>query len=183
MMNKKTLIIIILIGGLISFLLISFMKMNQKDMPVEIEPEEEISDEQLRETMVTLYFENIENKELMPEVRMIDVKKLVEEPYKTLINLLMENPKNGTLKSCIPPQTKINNITLKSDILYIDFSKEFVEEHEGGLENEINTIYSIVNTVTELTEVNGIRILINGKENMSFKDEIINFNEVFVRRD
>ena len=49
-------------------------------------------------------------------------------------------------------------IELKKDILYIDFSKEFIEKHQGGEEMESNTIYSIVNTMTQLTEVNGIKI-------------------------
>ena len=133
--------------------------------------------------MVTIYFENIETKELMQEVRLIDVKKIVKDPYITLISLIMEKPKNNSLRSCIPHDTKINSIVLKSDILYIDFSKEFIDNHEGGLENEINTVYSIVNTVTELTEVNGIKILIDGNENMSFKDGVVNFNEVFVRKE
>ena len=118
----------------------------------------------------------------MPEARHIDVKLLMEHPYKTLIELLMENPKNEKLKSCIPDGVKLNNVELKSDILYIDFSKELIENHEGGIENECNTIYSLVNTLTELTEVNGIKILIEGEENRSFKDNLVNFNEVFIRK-
>ena len=44
-----------------------------------------------------------------------------------------------------------------------------------------NTIYSIVNTMTELTEINGIKILIENEENKSFKDEQIKFDEIFYK--
>ena len=44
-----------------------------------------------------------------------------------------------------------------------------------------NTINSIVNTMTELTEINGIKILIENEENKSFKDEQIKFDEIFYK--
>ena len=100
---------------------------------VEILPEEEISDEQYRKTLVTLYYKNKNTNELMPELRLIDMKLLINEPYVTLINLLMENPKNENLQTLIPSNTKINKVELKSDILIIDFSKEFIENHIDGI--------------------------------------------------
>ena len=45
------------------------------------------------------------------------------------------------------------------------------KETENGKENLIN---SIVNTLTELTEINEVKILINGQENPEF-------NEVYTR--
>ena len=54
------------------------------------------------------------------------------------------------------------------------------ENHQGGEEQESITIYSIVNTMTNLTEVNAIKILIDGKENQAFKDNKIKFDDPFV---
>ncbi len=184
MKNKKTMVIIIIILCvlLLGFISIFFVK-DKKEEVIEILPEEEISDEQLRKTMISLYYENKETKKLMPEARLVDVKLLINEPYKLLIDLLIEEPKNSSLRTVIPKNVTVNKIELNSDVLYIDFSKEFIENHEGGLENETNTIYSIVNTLTELTEVNGIKILIDNKENMSFKDEYIKFDKVFTKEE
>ena len=75
------------------------------------------------------------------------------------MELLIQGPQNEALSKTIPEGTKINNVELKGDILYLDLSKEFIENHVGGEENESITIYSIVNTMTRLTEVNGIKIL------------------------
>lgn len=119
----------------------------------------------------------------MPEIQLIDVKLLINEPYITLLSLLMEQPKNENLQCIIPEGTSVNKVELKSDILWVDLSKEFIENHPGGVEEEKNTIYSIVNTLTELTEVNGVKILIDNEENKAFKDNCINFNEVFLKID
>ena len=89
--------------------------------------------------------------------------------------------KTENLKSVLPEGVKVNKITKNGECLFIDFSKEFIENHEGGIENEKNTIYSIVNTMTELTEINGIKILIENEENKSFKDEQIKFDEIFYK--
>ena len=51
------------------------------------------------------------------------------------------------------------------------------------MEEEQNTINSIVNTLTELTEVNSIKILINGEENKSFNDGEIDFTQNFTRNE
>ena len=180
-MNKKNLIVFTIICIILILLIGYYFIFKDNSNTQEILPEEEISEEQYRKTMVTLYYKNKNTNELMPEVRLIDVKLLINEPYITLVKMLMEEPKNESLESAIPKNTKINKIELKSDILFIDFSKEFIENHPGGIAEEKNTVYSIVNTVTELTEVNGVKILIDNEENKSFSDNNINFNEVFLK--
>ena len=182
-MNKKRLIIILVILILVIGGWFLLNKKDNKQELVEYSPQEEISNEQLRQTIVSIYYKNKSTDELVPEGRLIDVKQLINDPYKTLMQYLIDGPKNDKLEKTIPEGTKINNIELKNDILYIDFSKEFVEKHKGGEQNESNTIYSIVNTMTELSEVNGVKILIDGKHDQKFKDGKIKFDDAFVRKD
>ena len=180
-MNKKiiiAIIVVILLGGGVLYFL--FYNKNAETEVNEIIPEEEISEEQMRQTIVSLYFYNENTKSLVPEGRLIDVKELVEKPYDKLMELLMQGPNNTELSKTIPEGTKVNKIELKGDTLYIDFSKEFVDNHEGGEEKEKATIYSIVNTMTNLTEINSIKILINGEENKAFNDKKIKFDDPFV---
>ena len=177
-MKKKIIIIIVVITVLICIGFIIFKNYFNKEekIPEEYIPQEEISEEQLRETIVTLYFENIESQNLNPEARKIDALELLKNPYDYLIKLLIEGPKNEKLKNIIPTGTKLNSVCLEGDILKIDFSEEFVNAENLNEENIIN---SILNTVTQLNEVNGIKILINGEENKCFLDEKINFKENF----
>ena len=118
----------------------------------------------------------------MPEARIIDAKDLLNNPYITIIELLIKGPQNDKLESLISENTKINSAVLKGNVLYVDFSKEFLN-NKSGIEEESKTIYSIVNSLTELNEVSYVRILIDGEENKAFNDNAINFRENFARND
>lgn len=182
-MNKKIIkigIIIVLIILLV--VLIWFLTKDSEVKFVEYTPVEEITEEQARQTIVKLYFKNKETGELDTETRLTDVKNLANNPYKLLVNMLIEGPKNEKLERLIPEGTKINKIELQKNVVVIDFFEGFIKNHPGGLDEESKTIYSIVNTLTELNEVDGVKILINGEEGKAFTDEAINFKEVFVKK-
>ena len=170
-MKKKIIcifLILILLVILGFFIYKNFIVKNNTNEEIQdYTPQEEISEKQLRETVVTLYFSDKENKNLIPEARKIDANNLIKNPYEYLINLLIEGPKNENLIKSIPEGTKINAVFLEGDILKIDFSNEFL--NSDNLNNSAN---SILNTVTQLNEINGIKILINGEENKNFKDTI-----------
>jgi len=169
-------ILIIVIGVLV------YMKLNNKEEgEIEITPLEEITEEQERETMISLYFINQETSTLAPEARKIDVKELIKDPYKMLIELLIEGPKNEKLVKGIPDGTKVNNAVLKNGIVELDLSKEFIENQKGETKQIELCIYSIVNTLTELNEVNFVKILIDGEENKKIGD--IELNQEFARQD
>lgn len=169
-------LIIIAIGVSIYF----FVMQPKKEEITEYVPEEEISEEQMRQTMVSLYFKS--GKEVVPEARLMDVKQLMENPYKEILKMLIEGPKNEKLEKTIPEGTKINKVEKQGENLIIDFSEQFINHPIGGEEEENLTIKSIVNTLTELTEINGIKIKINGEENKEFKDGKVNFKELFIRK-
>ncbi len=179
-MKKKVIFSIIILIILIGIGVWYFLTKDNEEQINEIIPEEEISEEQMRQTIVSLYFYNTDTKSLVPEGRLIDVKELVEDPYRKLMELLIEGPQNASLSKTIPDGTRINKIELKEDTLYIDLSAEFIDNHSGGEEQESATIYSIVNTMTNLTEVNSVKILIDGEENKAFKDNKIKFDDPFV---
>lgn len=179
MKNKKifwvfvVLLCIIIIAG---FFTIKYVREKQKNKKIqEYVPEEEITEEQYRQTIVSLFFENIETKELTPEARMIDIKELINNPYEKLMNMLMEGPKNEKLNKLIPENTKVLSINKEGDTLTIDFSSEFLNYDKSSDSGKSNLIYSIVNTMTELTEINHVKFLINGEENSEFSD-------IYVRR-
>lgn len=185
MKNKKIIMYIFIIIVILIILgagYLVYKKINNKNNYDEYVPQEEITDEQLRQTIVTLYFMNIETGNIVPEARKIDAKELVNEPYKKLIELLIEGPQNDKMVKLIPEETKLNKIEIKNDCIYIDFSNEFIEEQKLGAEQEKLIIKSIVNTVTELKEINFVVILIDGKENMEFSDSGVNFKEPFKRQ-
>jgi spore germination protein GerM len=171
MKNKKIImyvgiILIVLILLFIGYLIINNIKGNNKQNIYEYTPEEEITGQQLRQTIITLYFLDPNTQKLLPEARQIDAKELLDNPYELLINLLIEGPKNPNLLKLIPENTKLNSAQIKNNILYIDFSEDFIKEQNLGKEQEELILKSIVNTLTELAEINKIVILIDGKEGL-----------------
>lgn len=184
MKNKKIImymaiiILIIFILGIGAIILKN--NKEKKQIVGEYTPVEEITDEQLRQTNITLYFCNNLTGELATEIRQIDAKKLLDNPQNELINYLIEGPVSDNLSKLIPEGTKLINSELKDGILLINFSEEFIKEQNLGLEQERKIVESIVKTLTQLNEINGIKILINGEENMGFPDEELNFKEIFI---
>lgn len=149
----------------------------------EYTPQEELSDNEIRKTIISLYFKNIETNSLIAEARCIDVKELYKDPYSYLINLLISGPESDKLESAIPEGTKVNSCTLKENTVYVDLSKEFVSNAASGIDEENLIVYSIVNTLTELNEVSSVKFLINGEENLCFNDKKVNFKNNFERND
>jgi spore germination protein GerM len=190
MKNKKLLfyIVIAILLLLILLALIFFLKPtnsneNSNNELIEYTPQQEFSDDEIRKTIISLYFKNIETNTLIAEAKCIDVKELYKEPYSYLINMLIAGPENEKLESAIPEGTKVNSCTLNGNTLYVDLSKEFIDNAPSGIDEESMVIYSIVNTLTELNEVSSVKFLINGEENKSFKDGKISFKDVFVKND
>lgn len=176
-------VIIALLVVVAILFIMSFFTESEEINIVEYTPQEEISEQQERQTLVTLYFQNKESKMLMPEARLIDAKLLIQNPYSTLIGLLLNGPKNEKLESVIPQGTRLNKVDIKGDMAIVDLSEEFIKGIKLGAEEESKIVYSIVNTLVELTEIDCVKILIDGKEGACFEDEAINFKAPFVRND
>ena len=158
-MKKKVIITILIVIAILVLVALSVSTEieNNVDNIAEIEPEPEISEEEVRQTTVILYFEDAISGILAKEERKVDSKELIDEPYKFVLNLLLEGPKIDDLHNPIPEGTKLNDATLEKGILTVDLSKEFLNA------NGTNAIYSIVNTLSEFTEVNGVKFTIDGE--------------------
>lgn len=178
-MNRKKIImifsILLIIIAIAGYLIIKNIKASKEETIIEeYTPQEEIGEEQARQTIVSLYFPDKEKEELTPEARLVDIKEIINTPYEKLIEMLAQGPKNEKLDRIIPEGTKVLKTYMEQDCITIDFSKEFLNYDMEKEKGKSNLIYSIVNTLTELTEVNKVKFLIEGNENE-------NFNEIYTR--
>lgn len=176
-MRKKIIIGIIFI---MLVLIGVFIYMNVS-IETEYTPEAEIEDIEYRNTAISLYFQNKDTKELQIETRLIDSKELFKNPYTTLINMLLQGPETANLENSIPKETKLISTILEGDCLQVNLSKDFIEQAKENAVEKMNSIYSIVNTLTELKEISSVKILIEGEENKGFETDGIKFDNVFVR--
>ena len=184
--NKKILLVSGIVLALIILVCIVFCNIGIEKIDegnsneIVITPEEEISDAQFRETTIQLYFVN-ENNEIVPEIKKVDSKILLDDPYSTVMEFLIEGPQSEKLKTEIPEGTKLNEIKREGDALIIDFSKEFVDNQSNDTLVHGRVINQIVYTMTQFSEINKIRISIDGNRDVTFKNGNINFNQEFTR--
>lgn len=122
---------------------------------------------------IRLYFANEDGSKLRVEIRYIDkseTEKGINYLASIIVNELINGPvtKEGLLPT-IPEGTKLNSISVKDGVATVDLSKEFVENHMGGRTAEQLTLYSIVNSLTELNEIQKVKFVIDGKSQKEYK--------------
>ena len=141
------------------------MPVVSKEVPYKEEERKEVQPLPTEEMVeVTLYFSDSQAMYLVPEKRKIlQTSSLARQAVIELI----KGPENSDLYSTIPEGTQINEIYIADDIAYIDLSEEIFKNHPGGSSGELMTVYSIVNTLTEIPPIKGVQILVGGNERES----------------
>ncbi len=135
---------------------------------------------------VILYFSDEQDTKLVKEIRYVDIKeakKGASTLASAMVKELIAGPKAKGLKAVIAQGTTLRApVTIEGRVATVDFTKEFVENHPGGKTIAELTVYSIVNTLTELKDVERVKIIINGKATKNFKDNVT-LNNDFPRND
>jgi len=118
---------------------------------------------------VNLYFSDSQAMYLEPEKR-----KISQTPSlaRQVVIELIKGPENFELYPTIPQGTQVNEVYIADDIVYVDLSEEIFTNHPGGSSGELMTVYSIVNTLTEIPPIKGVQILVGGNEKNSLVGHI-----------
>lgn len=109
---------------------------------------------------VTLYFSDDQAMYLVPEQR--EVTKRGETLEEVIIAELINGPVEAGLGRTIPKEAKLLSVSVVDNIAYVNFSKEFRTKHWGGSAGESHTIYSVVNSLTELDGIDKVQFLLDG---------------------
>lgn len=115
-----------------------------------------------KEETVTLYFPDKNLVSLNGEVRTVTL--IDNSTEKTIVHELIKGPVSGELMSTIPADTKVLSVETKDGICFVNLSSDFVNKHADGSTAESFTIYSIVNSLTELENVDSVQFLVDGKK-------------------
>ena len=101
------------------------------------------------------------------------VRREIEVPYGTdtlsrariIVERQLERAPRRLL-SPFPSGTRLRSVYLADDgNLFVDLSGEVTTEHSGGSLDELLTVYALVNALTtNLAEVAGVQILVDGRE-------------------
>lgn len=98
---------------------------------------------------------------------------------RVIVEQLIKGPGVEGLYSTLPKDTKLLSISVSDNICYIKFSEEFLQKQVGIIDYYI-PIYSIVNSLSDLTTVNKVQITISGSKDVMYQDTI-SLNKFFER--
>ncbi len=130
------------------------------------------------EANITLYFSDADASCLVREIRRVKVPK-GESMEKLIVTELIKGPQQDKRYRTIPAETKVRSVEIKDGVCFVNLSDEFITKYNGGTSAEQLTVYSIVNSLTELSNVDKVQFLIEGKKKDVFVHMI--FNEPIAR--
>jgi germination protein M len=135
---------------------------------VVIDPE--IPPEKMQAQQVKLYFAD-QTQLLAAEERYIWVNP--DQPVERyIVEQLISGPDREGSSPTVPPETKIRSVRTDKGTCYVNLSPEFISRHNGGAVLERLTVYSIVNSLTELPGVTKVQFLIESERVSDFKGTI-----------
>jgi len=113
---------------------------------------------QLKEVLV--YFPDARGQ-LIAEQRQVDKNQGVG---KGALLELLKGPKQPGLYPAVPAGTKLLGLKIQQDgLAVVDFSRELKANFQGGSQQEITTLWSIVNTLGQFSTVKQVQILLEGQ--------------------
>lgn len=131
--------------------------------------------------IVTLYFTSSDRKRLIKEQRELQVNNSIPlERY--IIDELIKGPNQEGLLGTIPKETIVNDVNTKEGVCQVDLSFDLKSKHFTTPESKTFMIYSIVNSLTELSQIQKVAVLIDGKKEIEFSKDI-DLSEFFERKE
>ena len=136
---------------------------------------------------VHLYFSDNDNQFLMAENRVLKSSQNPEFFARSIIEALIKGPQKRLVRT-VPAATAIRAIFVTPQgTCFVDLTSAVAENHPGGIQSELLTIYSIVNSlVLNIPQIKAVKILINGTEATTLAGHIdlqipIKANMLFIR--
>lgn len=126
-----------------------------------------------QEKYVTLYFSSNEGTE-MREISTKLTHDMTVPLARLLVEQLLKGPdeisdaNTSEVRDTIPSGTKLNSLTIRDHVCYVDFSREFMNM-QADVKGAV-VVYSIVNTLCELSDVSKVQFTIDGEQQETYGD-------------
>ena len=93
-----------------------------------------------------------------------------ESIEKMIVSRLTDGPDEAGLYPVIPENTKLLGVTFVNGVCYVNFDQLFLSGNVNASGNL--PVYSVVNSLCELDEVNEVRILIDGSSDVVYRESL-----------
>lgn len=127
---------------------------------------------------IILYFPSKDGSRLLREARTIKVTD--QQPIaQYIINELIKGPESESMAAPLNEGTVLLSVETSNNICFVNFKANFVDKNSGPAEKEKMTLYSIVDSLTELETIERVQFLMDGKKVSDFGN--MNIGSMFGR--
>lgn len=118
---------------------------------------------------VNLYFANQSGDALVKKTETVAYSK--QTPIeKVIVEQLIRGPVDNSMNATLPLDVKLLSITVSNGVCYVNLSSNFLTEMVN-VSNDI-PVFSIVNSLTSLSNIDSVKILVNGQSAKFYKETI-----------
>lgn len=114
---------------------------------------------------------------LVPEQRSIAFPRKSPSPVeiaRALLDELVKGPGDKSVLAPVLPQgTRLRGLHVAGGLATVDLDGAFLEVYWGGSRSEEVTVYSIVNTLTEIDGIDRVKLTIDGRSDVSIAGHIV----------
>ena len=121
----------------------------------------------ISETNLTLYFANRRGDALIAETKNVHYSSNMSME-KVIMEQLLDGPDTEGLKSAIPSGTRLVSVSTVDGICYVNLDATFKNQDYSILEPIV--IYSIVNSLSEMSTISQVQISVNGDNSGTYRD-------------
>ena len=117
-----------------------------------------------------LFFANETGDKLVPVYRSVVYNSNISME-RLAVEQIISGPNTDICYPTISRDSKINSVNVRDGVCYVDFDTSFLTQ-PYNVSAEV-ALYSIVNTIAELTEVNKVSVSVNGESTFTYMDFMI----------
>lgn len=121
---------------------------------------EKKTSKRLNQKGVAIYYTNKDCTQLISVKKNVELRDNPQQKVETLLKEMQKIRKDSKYKSAIPERVIMNNVTVSSNVVQVDFSTGYkkIEENE-----DLICRAGIVYTLTQIKEINYVSFSISGK--------------------
>lgn len=128
---------------------------------------------------VKIYFIDAQMMRLLPMQIFIADSTPQKKAEKVIDELIKGRDDNNKIRRTIPKIKKCMSVKVKGSTAYVNLTKKMAEEHPDGRENELLTVYSIVNSLAEIDGIKTVRFTVDGETEKEFMG-YVDMRETFI---
>jgi germination protein M len=123
----------------------------------------------IQEADIVLYFASQTGDGLVKETQHVYYSSNISTE-KLVMERLLEGPESENARASIPSGTGLISVSVMDGVCFVNLDENFLVQNYEIREDVI--IYSIVDSLTELSTVDTVQISVNGETNLVYRDKM-----------